>query len=303
MQVENSLLEQRILKQSIIATLVVAAIGIAFGLYVGSQSIVFDGFFDAVDSSMAFLALVVSRLLTKEVGRRFQRGYWHFEPMVLALNGGVLVSLCAYAMVSSIESVMRGGRELDFGLAGAYALAVSGVALAFYLYGRRANTTLHSNLVALDVQSWLMSFCISGSLLCAFLAGLVIQNGKYSWMVPYIDPVALCLLTALLLPMPITTVFHSLKQVLQITPQELDEELASIVLSFSDAYGFEQVNHHVSQVGRGLFVELYVLVPERMNTWSVSEFDALRKAISDRIGGNGHDRWISISFTRDPRWL
>src|SRR6266481_8237163 len=87
--------EQRILKLSIGVTVIVSLFGVAFGLLSGSLSIVFDGVFAAIDAAMSALALVVSRLVSREAdNRRFQFGYWHIEPMVLALNGGTLMLLC-----------------------------------------------------------------------------------------------------------------------------------------------------------------------------------------------------------------
>mgnify|MGYP002640684545 FL=1 len=96
--------EQNLLKLSIAVTIVVAAIGVVFGLLSGSLSIVFDGVFAAIDAAMSGLALFVSRLVSR-VGdnRRFQFGYWHIEPMVLAFNGGTLMLLCFYAFLNSVD--------------------------------------------------------------------------------------------------------------------------------------------------------------------------------------------------------
>mgnify|MGYP000048747385 CR=1 FL=1 len=42
---------------------------------------------------MSGLALFVSKLVSREsTNRRFQFGYWHIEPMVLAFNAGTLIA-------------------------------------------------------------------------------------------------------------------------------------------------------------------------------------------------------------------
>ena len=108
---------------SIGVTVVVSAVGVLFGLLSGSMSILFDGVFAAIDAAMSGLALFVSRLVSGDnSNRRFQFGYWHIEPMVLAFNGGTLMLLCAYAFVNAIASLLAGGRHLQFDWAIAYAV-------------------------------------------------------------------------------------------------------------------------------------------------------------------------------------
>src|SRR5580700_7884069 len=117
--------EQRILRLSIGVTVIVSLFGVVFGLLSGSLSIVFDGVFAAIDAAMSGLALFVSRLVSRESdNRRFQFGYWHIEPMVLAFNGGTLMLLCFYAFLNAVDSLLAGGRQLDFDWAIAYAVTV-----------------------------------------------------------------------------------------------------------------------------------------------------------------------------------
>lgn len=296
-------LEQRLLKISIVTTAAVAVIGVFFGLYAGSESIVFDGLFDAVDASMSLLSLLVSKLLASEVSRRFQQGYWHMEPMVLALNGSVLVFLCIYAFINSVKSFLAGGNVLEFDSAALYSLVISVFAFAMYFYEKVSNRTVKSELVKLDIQSWLMSGAISASLLSAFIVGLVIEGSEYAWMARYIDPLVLAILSICLVPIPLLTVVNAVKQILMITPTALDAEISEVLSRMGARYRFERFTHYVTQVGRGFFVEIHIVLPIEMNEWRVSDLDQLRRVISDEIGREGPDRWLSIGFTRDARWL
>lgn len=124
MKVQEGLHERRALKISIAVTFLLAVIGILFGLLSGSLAIVFDGMFNMVDTVMSILAFFVARLLTRKGNRRFQYGYWHIEPMVLVLNGSILILLCTYAMINAIGSLMSGGHELNFDWAFVFALLV-----------------------------------------------------------------------------------------------------------------------------------------------------------------------------------
>ncbi|AOE85089.1 cation diffusion facilitator family transporter [Pseudomonas sp. TCU-HL1] len=296
-------IEQRVLKVSILATALVACGGIAFGLWAGSQSIVFDGLFNAIDSCMALLSLMVSRLLVKQPGRRFQQGYWHFEPLVLALNGSVLVLLCVYALINSVSGLLRGGHALAFDSAILYALITLACSASMLAYQRRLNRRLQSELIQLDIQSWLISTVITAALLLAFGAGYLLQGTAWQWLGPYIDPAILALLSLVLIPSPLRTVIKAVKQVLRITPGELDREITELMAQMTRRYGFECFSHSVTQIGRGLFVEIQIVLPDAMDRWRVSELDAVRADIAAAIGREGPNRWLAIAFTRDRRWI
>jgi predicted Co/Zn/Cd cation transporter (cation efflux family) len=296
-------LEQRLLKVSILVTALMAASGIGFGLYCRSQSIVFDGLFNAIDSSMAFLSLLVARLLAKGVGRRFQSGYWHIEPLVLTLNGSVLLMLCIYAFANAISALMHGGHELVFDSAIAYSAFTALVCALMHRYTLQGNRQVNSELIALDVESWWMSFSITASLLVAFLVGYALQGSPYAYLTPYIDPGILAVLAIALLPGPAKAVIKALGQVLKITPNALDDHVIGLMSRMSQRYGFEAFTHSIVQIGRGLFVEIHIQIPECMDAWTVSQLDDVRREIADGIGREGPDRWITIGFTRDSHWL
>ncbi len=155
---QNAAAEQRLLKLSIAVTIGVSAFGVLFGLLSGSMSILFDGVFSAIDAAMSGLALFVSRLVTRVTeNRRFQFGYWHIEPMVLAFNGGTLMLLCFYAFLNAIDSLLGGGRQLDFDWAMAYAVLVCAACFGMFFYERHLNRRIGSDFMRLDAQSWLMS--------------------------------------------------------------------------------------------------------------------------------------------------
>ncbi len=164
-----------------------------FGLLSGSLSIVFDGVFAAIDAAMSGLALFVSRLVSREsTNRRFQFGYWHIEPMVLAFNGGTLMLLCFCAFLNAVDSFLEGGRQLDFDWAIAYAVDRLRDLLRHVLLRAPRQPPHRLDFMRLDAQSWLMSAadhlgaCWSPSASPGRCAAR-----SYSYLTPYADPVVL----------------------------------------------------------------------------------------------------------------
>lgn len=113
----RSQLEARLLRVSLYATLATAALGILFGFLAQSTVILFDGVFSLVDVAITWLTLVVARLVASEGNHRFQNGFWHLEPLVMALKSSVLIFLVCYALLSSVNSLLKGGYDPEFGIA------------------------------------------------------------------------------------------------------------------------------------------------------------------------------------------
>lgn len=296
--------EQRILRLSIGVTVVVSLFGVVFGLLSGSLSIVFDGVFAAIDAAMSGLALFVSRLVTRPGdNRRFQFGYWHIEPMVLAFNGGTLMLLCFYAFLNAVDSFLAGGRPLAFDWAIAYAVIVCAACFGMFFYERRLNRRIGSDFVRLDTQSWLMSAIITSALLVAFAAAMAMEGTRFERLTPYVDPVVLAVLTLCLVFVPIHTVRRALREILLITPPELDAQVRQAMEKIVAKYDFRSFTSYVAKVGRAQFIEIHIAVTPDWPLTSIAAADSIRREIGDAIGGEGPHRWLTIDFTADPRWL
>ncbi|WP_428668762.1 cation diffusion facilitator family transporter [Reyranella sp.] len=296
--------EQRILRLSIGVTVLVSLFGVMFGLLSGSLSIVFDGVFSAIDAAMSGLALFVSRLVTRTGdNRRFQFGYWHIEPMVLAFNGGTLMLLCFYAFLNAVDSFLAGGRALAFDWAIAYAVIVCATCFSMFFYEQRRNRSIVSDFVRLDAQSWLMSATITSALLVAFGIALAVQGTQWERLTPYVDPVVLAVLTLGLAFVPVRTVRKALQEILLITPPELDQQVRQVMEKIVSKYDFRSFTSYVAKVGRAQFIEIHIAVTPDWPLTSIAATDAIRREIGDAIGGEGPQRWLTIDFTADPRWL
>lgn len=296
-------IEQKILRRSILCTLFIASAGIVLGIACGSLSIIFDGMFSALDAGMCSLSLLVSRLLGQPHSRRFQYGFWHVEPMVLAFNGSLLVLLCLYAFVSAIKGLVDGGRELELGWAIVYAITISIFCFTLYIKQHRLNKQVKSELIALDTKSWLMSACISSALLVAFIFSWLMEGTRYEHLILFADPFVLAILTLLLIPVPIKTVKSAVSEILQMTPDSLDARMEAIMAQLTLEYGFLDYSNYATRVGRALFIEIHIVIPESMENSGVHKFDKIRDQIADAVGEDGPHRWLTISFTHNPKWL
>lgn len=303
--------ERGVLRASILATLLISALGIGFGLAAGSFSIVFDGVYLLVDASMSMLALVVVNLimshavskdLPDKMRQRFSMGFWHLEPMVLVLNGTLLIGVAVYALVNAIGSLLNGGRDLQFGWAIIYAVATVTVCAAIAFLEAQANRKIGSDFVRLDVKGWIMSACITAALLVAFSIGYAVQGTQWQWLSPYIDPAVLAVVCVLIIPLPVATLRRALGDVLLLAPDDLRQHVDAVASAFVERHGFQSYRAYAAKVGRSRIIELYFIVPVTMPTKAIGEWDALRDEVGMAIGDADPHRWLTVVFTADPAW-
>lgn len=295
--------EVKVFKLSIGVTLLVAAIGIGFGLLSGSQSILFDGIFSTIDTAMSVLSILVIKLMLKESTNRFQFGFWHFEPIVATVNGSIILLLCLYAQLNAILNIIDGGTNLTFSYATIYAVVVCGICFGMYFYERKINRQLGSDLLQIDVNSWLMSSLITSALLIAFIIGLLIQGTQFEYWSPYIDSVALLVLTVFFIPVPVKILTQSLLEIFLVASKELDNEVNMIAKSMVETYGLVDYESYVVKTGRLYSIEIHLITPKDFAKGEgVAALDNIREQIAQQLSVPSRQRWLTICFTSEAKW-
>ena len=298
----NAPTEQAVLKLSIWCTLGIALLGVVFGVISRSQAIIFDGVFAVIDAGMSCLALFVSRLLMRAGSDRFQYGYWHLEPLAAFFNGAVLLSITIYAMINGITAILRGGNPVAFEGAALYAALVCAACFVLYAYQKRVNRKIKSEFIAIDMKSFLMSGCITLALFLGFGAARVLALMGYPEVEPYADGVILLLVAIGLLPVPIGIIKKALKDVFLIAPAEATAQVFDVMQEAQTEFGFKDFNVYIAKIGRMHMIDIHVLVPESFEG-DVGTLDGIRADIAKRLTALAHlDEWLSITFTRNPRW-
>ncbi|NDK30634.1 cation diffusion facilitator family transporter [Nesterenkonia haasae] len=297
--------EQQVLKLSLAGVLLVSALGISFGLFSGSFAILFDGVFSLVDAVMSIVSITLAGLIAKSATNslsrrtqyRFNMGFWHFEPIVLAVNALLMMSVATYALFQAVSALISGGREVEFGPAVLYAAVVVVLTGVIGFVESRANRKIQSALVAIDVKGWIMAGGVTSALLIAFGLGAVIDGTDAAWLMPYVDPAVLALVALVLIPIPFSTLRKSVAEISLVTPPELKARADGVAASIVDSEGFADARAYVSQQGRARTVDIVFYVPAGQPPRALEDWDAVRDLALARLDGEDPHSWITISFT------
>ena len=295
--------EQRALKFSIAMTVVIGVLGAATGLATGSQAIIFDGIYSFVDVVLTAISLAVAKLLTKHEGsRRFQYGYSHLEPMAGTFGGAILALACVYAVINAVTDLTSGGHEVSYGFGAVWAGVLCVVASAMALYMSRLSRVLKSSLLSLDARSWLISGALSLAVLVGFMIATSIHGTAFESWIPYVDSLVLLCTALAMLPVPLATVWRAMREVLQVAPDELDQQVQAVMKQLVAGHGFVDYSSHVAKIGRTQFVEIHVLVTPQSRI-DTATADAIRREIAERLNASWPEFWLTVDFTADRAWL
>lgn len=303
--------EQALLRQSVGLLIGLAGASVVFGVLTGSFAILFDGIYALIDACMGGLALLVSRLILQDALRRdrnragkvrYQFGFWHLEPMVLALNATLLTLAILYALGSALILLAEGGSAPDFGWAVVYAGSMAAICLGMGLRQRRRNRDLQSAFIALDVKSWIMSGAISLALLVAFGCGWAMTGTRFEAWQPMVDPAILALVCLVVLPMPFSDLRAAVRDIFLVAPDDLDARVTEVAARAAARHGFVEAQTYVARVGRSTLVDIHFVVPPGWAVGSIADLDAIRDRVGAEIGGEGPNRWLTICFTEDAEW-
>lgn len=227
-------------------------------------------------------------------------GFWHFEPMVLAVNALVMLTVIGYGFVQAVFAILHGGRDIAFGPAVAYAAVVLVLTLTMGFLEHRANRRIGSAFVELDIKGWLMAGGVTGALLVAFLIGLAIQGTSWAWLTPYVDPAVLAVVSLVLFPAPVPMLRQALAEIALVAPPELRARADRVAGEVGAEHGLAQHRVYVSQQGRGKAVEIVFHLPPGLPSRPLEEWDAIRAQIKERLAGDGPHYWLTVLFTTVP---
>lgn len=300
-------LEQRAIRFSIIGAAFFASVGIAYGLYSRSQSILFDGVYSSISLVMSLVTLWVSKLVVRPDDERFQFGYTHLEPLLNVIKALIIGATCVYAATEAVSSLLSGGRQVVLNAAITYAvLSMVGsltVGSLIYHYAKKTG----SELAAVDATDWLFDGVLSVGILLGFLIAAALQDGPYGHWVRYMDPAMVIMLVALFAPIPIRIFRQNIREVLYVAPEKkVQQAIRQRVESALREVGLSRCHIRMAKSGRELNLSVYVMVGTDFPIDSVQQLDAIRDRIAEKLEpmeNQSRGIWLDIMFTADREWV
>lgn len=296
--------ESQLLRASVYAGLATAFIGIAWGLWSHSQMVIFDGFYSFLNTMFSLVGVFALRFIQRTDDKRFPFGKSAMEPLSIVVQTLGITLLCVYVIVEAVLVMLSGGSHIDFVLVTLYAVVATLSSLACYLYLARRGKTLRSAFVNLERDQWLLSTLLSVVVLVGFTIGWILsRTNTFTFVLPYIDPFMVLVMSPFFLRIPITTMVQNIKELLDMPPEpQIQREIEAIVQRVAQSYAYAEYFVRETKVGRSIFIEIDFVVGGETLARTIEESDAVREEIYQQLQAIPYDKWFTVSFTADRKW-
>jgi len=295
--------ETEALRLSVWMSLVMAALGIGFGLLTESDAIMLDGFFSLIGFVMALVTIRVARLVVQPADEHFHFGYAQFEPFLNAMKGLLMLGVAGFAFAGAVDSLLHGGRDIKPGIATLYAVIALTGCLAVGAAQRKAAAKTGSPLLAVDSKNWLIDGLLSGVVLLVFVAALFLSGTRWSAVVPYMDPGLVILLVFGIAFIPLRIVRDNMREILAFAPDiEIQADVRSRVETALEGTPVASSQVRMMKIGRFLYVLNQIIVSPEFRPERVEELDRVRERIATAMEGVEPTPVVDTLFTEDEKW-
>jgi predicted Co/Zn/Cd cation transporter (cation efflux family) len=287
------------LRLSAAASAVLGGIAVIWGLAVQSQALLLDGVYALIGTALSLVTLHAARLVAAGPTPGYPFGREALGPLMVGVQGLVLLGTLLYASVAALLTIRSGGSEAAVGSALVYALLSLALSVGLLALMRRVGTT--SELVGAEAAQWRAGAVLSGVLALGFGLAVVLTRVDVDTVVPYIDPVLVLAATAMLISTPLRMMRTSLRELLEAAPDpSVTKPVADAVAAVRQEFGLPKPAMRIGKLGRKLYIELDFLVEPGL--WDVGDADLVRRDLLDRLAQPGRLVWVTVELHTDPTW-
>jgi len=267
-------------KISILGSIVLFLISAVVGLAVDSITLILDASASLVILAVAFLMKTSLRKIQSPPDKRFHFGYGKYEPLTLAVQGGLIIATCVISIKFAIQDLVHPDDVVHYGipLAAAFVSGLIGIGITVYLKTVAKRT--HSRMIDTAGLHWLADTLLSFGVCAGFLFAFILQKFGFDRATPYVDPAMAIVLAIILIRMPIRMILHNVSELLDAAPPE---NVLNQVAHLAQEYAKKLSGVHrlrMRKSGERLFADVCFMVD---NDFTVSQIQRLAESFEQDL--------------------
>ena len=266
--------------------------GIVWGIATGSQMILLDGVYAVIGIAVSWLLLRASAMAAAGPSTRFPYGREAVTPLVIGVQGFILLATLLYALVEAAFTIRDGGSVVSPGPAMVYAVITTVASLAFWNWLRGRNDG--SDLLAAETTGWRVAAFRGVGMSVGFLLLWVLVDSSWDGAAPYVDPVMVIVTCIVFLASPIRMVRSTILELLEgAPPADVQAPVLDIVRDVFREFDIDEPVVRMTKVGKKLYVEVDAEVrPDA----TVADEHRVRSAVRDRLRSLPLDVWLNFEL-------
>jgi cation diffusion facilitator family transporter len=284
------------LQVSIIATAVIGAVGVVWGVVAGSQMILLDGVYAVIGIVVSYLLLGASALAEGPPSRRFPFGRAGATPLAIAVQGLVLAATLVYAAVEAVFVIADGGSDIDAGWGVAYGAVATVVSVVVWRWlDRRAGT---ADVLVSEATAWKVASLRGLGIIAGFVVLALLEDSRWDAAAPYVDPAMVLVTCVVFLPAPYRMVRATVDEVMEASPlPSVRVPVIEAIEAVSESYGLDEPVIRLTKLGPRLYVEVDVTVGRGV---TVEQQHEVRVDLEKRLERLPYDVWLTLEMLPRP---
>ncbi len=285
------------IKLSIYGSVIMAITGILASIYGNSISLLFDALYTLIAMLISIAGLRISKLLKIKYSSRFNFGYYSFEPLFVLINGLLLMILAFSLFMSSIQSILNGGRIIELAVVTEYLIfsiiICSSLTFVLKYYARKTK----SEILLTESINWMLDALISVIVLFVFLMSFWLKNTQYSFLIPYLDPGITIILILFFVYQPIKLIKSGIFDLLLAAPpKKFIEEIKEKIIGNKHTYGFTEIKINAAKIGRTTYIEIICFYNKNFEIRTIEILDTLKNQIKIEVENFSKNLEVKVSF-------
>jgi predicted Co/Zn/Cd cation transporter (cation efflux family) len=277
---------------SIVVTAALGALGVAWGLLSGSQMILLDGIYAVIGIATSWLLLRASALAAAGPTRSYPFGREAVTPLVIGIQGTILVATLLYAAAEAVFTILRGGSAVTAGSAILYSVLITAASLVVWRWLQRGAGA--SDLLVAEATAWRIAALRGVGMVVGFTVLLAIQGSSLDRFAPYVDPVMVLVTCLVFLPPPIRMIRTTIVELLEGSPPaRVSEPVHAALDRVTAAFELRDVAIRMTKVGPKLYLEVEATARPDV---TIGQVDGLRADIERSLAHLPYDLWLNLEL-------
>lgn len=262
---ENMKLEKRVMKLSLIGSIMFLLAEVFIAIYTNSHAVLMDCVYDLTDMIMLVPFYLLIPQLYKPVTEHHPYGFAQVESLFIIIKTGLLIFITGQLLIESVQMIMSGGHLVDAGFVAGFELFVSVTCIIMYFVLNRLRKKYNSPTISAELWIWKLDSLSTLGVGLAFVGQVIIEHTPIAWLAPYVDPGIAFIVGVLLLKEPIEMFIEGIKNLILFAPkEEVIDQVREVVEPCVAAHG-KRINFlDVIKTGRKVWVEVYFVQDEDM---------------------------------------
>ena len=268
---------------SIIGATSMAIYGIFMGVYTSSYAILLDGSFNLISAILTIASIIIVSKISKGYTEKHPLGYYMYEVFMILVKGVFILGLIIVSVVSNIEILLLGGRELNLTamlIYGIPALVINIVTCLICYYAYKKHKT---GLLEIEYRAWVINSLITSIVVVSIVVVIFLEGTPFEILKKYIDQILIIILSIFTISMPINLIKSSFKELMlrqssDYNKKPFDEFLKSENASDDNDFLAE----HLSTFKIGRMRLITIGIKPKNDTMNMKNYKKLKNKIQDK---------------------